>query len=95
MKSMSVCVVLEVKSVDVEVEVEAVGGTSEVASEFKVGRLCGVVSVLAIEDNELVVVPIVCMICTDLVGRFSISSLTIGGKSPSRTDWKDMYTRSR
>jgi hypothetical protein len=96
MKSMSVCVVLKVLSVEFEVDVEAVGGTSEeAASEAKVGRLCGAVSEVLMEDRGLVVAPMVCMMRADLVGRASTSSRIMGGKSPLRTDGNEMNTRSR
>jgi len=89
-------VVLKVRSLAVDVEVEAVGGASEDSpSEVVVGKLRGAVSEVEKECELLREFPMVAMIFADLVGRQSASSRVIGGKSAARTDWKEMCTRSR
>lgn len=89
MASTSVCVVLKVRSLDVEVVVDAVGGASvDVASEVNVGKLRGV----GLAFHEA---PMVFMVRADLVGSTSISSRVIGEKSASRTAWKEIHIRSR
>lgn len=67
--------VLKVRSLAVEVEVDAVGGALvDVPSEVVVGKLVGAVSMVENEANRRRVIPIVFMICADLVGRQSVSS---------------------
>jgi hypothetical protein len=89
-------VVLKVRSLAVDVEVEAVGGASEdVPNDVDVGKVFGVVLIVENERRGRWVSPMVLIICTDLVGRQSISSRVMGGKSRSRTESKEMYTRSR
>jgi hypothetical protein len=91
MASRSVWVVLKVRLLAVEVEVEAVGGASvDVTKDVDVGKLVGAVSMVENEGNWRWVSPMVFMICADLVGRQSISSRVMGGKSRSRADSKEM-----
>jgi hypothetical protein len=88
-------VVLNVSLLDVEV-VEAVSGASvEAAHEVEIGRLSGLVSDVDNEWTECAVDPMVFMICADLVGKTSTSLRVTGGKSALKTEWKEMYTRSR
>jgi hypothetical protein len=88
---MSVCVVLKVRSLDEDVEVEAVGGASvEVASEVVVGRLTGVESDANEDGLGRMVLPMVLMTCADLVGRILASEGVTGAKSALRTDWNEM-----
>jgi hypothetical protein len=86
---MSVWVVLKVASL-AEVEVlEAVCGVSVVvAKESRVGRVDGAVS--RVTEEGTVVSPMVRMICEDLVGRASMSSLVMGGNSAARTPGIEM-----
>jgi hypothetical protein len=89
-------VVLKVRSLAVDAEVEAVGGASvDAPSEVDVGKLSGVESEVENDWKVRRVFPMVRMIFADLVGRQLASSRVIGGKSASRTDRKEMYTRSR
>ena len=88
--------VLKVRSLAVEVEVEAVGGASvEAANEVAVGMLSGVELDVGRVREGRVVFPMDFIICADFVGRISASCRVKGGNSASRTDWKEMYTRSR
>jgi hypothetical protein len=89
-------VVLKVRSLEPDVDVEAVGGASvEAASEINVGKLSGVVSDVERELMEWALFPMVFMTCADLVGSMSTSLRVTGENSALRTEWKDMYTRSR
>lgn len=84
---------MNVRSLDEDVEVEAVGGASvkEVASDVDVGKLIGVESTEGdVNATGSAFFPIDLMMCTDLVGRISASWRVTGGKSASRTDWKEM-----
>jgi len=68
-------VVLKVRSLDDDVDVEAVGGafvSIDVAREFAVGKLMGVASSEGVANGDTVL-PMDFMICADLVGSNSVS----------------------
>jgi energy-converting hydrogenase Eha subunit G len=80
---------LKVSSLEVDVEVEAVAGASvDAASDMEVGMLSMVEPSVGNERAEWLTLPTVLMIFADLMGRSSMSSRVIGGKSRDRTDWK-------
>jgi hypothetical protein len=84
-------VVWKVRSLAVDVEVEAVGGASvDVPKDVEVGRLVGAVSTVENDGYVRWTSPMVLMICADLVGRQSASSRVMGGKPRSRTESKEM-----
>jgi hypothetical protein len=89
-------VVLKVRLLAVDVEVEVVSGASvDTPSEVEVGKLAGVVLEVENEWELRRLFPMFAMIFADLVGRQSASSRVMNGKSALSTAWKEMCTRSR
>jgi hypothetical protein len=80
----SVCVVLNVSSLDRVDVVDAVcGAPKDVAKDVCVGNVMGDVVSMGF-GGTIAVVPMERMIREDLVGRFSISSRVMGGNSAHR-----------
>jgi hypothetical protein len=71
------------------------GEPADVAKESELGSVDGVVLRVMEDGNDCALVPMLRMICADLVGSSSISSRVMDGNSALSTAWKGMYIRSR
>jgi len=88
---MSVCVVLNVASLESVVLEEAVSGEpADVAKELELGNVDGEVPRVVEDGNGCARVPMVRMMCADFVGSSSMSSRVMGGNSALSTAWKGM-----